>query len=389
MQSLNFHTHLTNKKRKILYFISEDWYFWSHRLPLAKAARDSGWNVSITTRVSNFKENICKEHLNLIPLAKFRRRVQSPLKEINSFLELLKIYRKVQPNIAHHVAFKPVLYGTIAARLTGVDSTVNALAGLGFLFTSENKNISFPQRVILLLLRLLFNTKKVRLILQNTDDMYLMLSHNVVRKDQVVLIKGSGVDPQLFVPHSELPGLPIVLLPSRMLWDKGVKEFVQAARLLNSDDRIARFVLIGAPDPENPASIPVSLLNKWQVNGDIEWWGQRFDMPEVLAQVHIVCLPSYREGLPKALLEAGASGRPIVTTNTTGCKEVVHQGVNGILVPPRDTEALVNALKTLLDDPKLRVSMGMKGREIVLKEYSEEKIVRETISLYSTMLSKK
>ena len=377
-----------NKKRKLLYFISEDWYFWSHRLPLAKAARDSGLDVSITTRVSNFKESIYKEHLNLIPLKKFKRRIQSPLKELQSILELLIIYWKVRPDIAHHVALKPIIYGTIAARLTGVDSIINALAGLGFLFTAENKNVSFFQRIALLLLRFLFNSRKVRLILQNTDDMHLMLSHDVVGKDQVVLIKGSGVNTQSFIPCSEPLGLPVVLLPSRMLWDKGVGEFVKAARLLNSDDRIARFVLVGAPDPENPASIPVTLLNKWKADGDIEWWGHRSDMPEVLAQSHIVCLPSYREGLPKVLLEASATGRPIVTTNTTGCKEVVRQGVNGLLVPPRNTDALINALRTLLDNPKLRVSMGKRGREIVIKEFSEEKIVCETNILYYSMLSK-
>ena len=168
------------------------------------------------------------------------------------------------------MALKPVIYGTIVARLTGVDSIVNALAGLGFLFTSENKNILFIQRIALLFLKFLFKSRKVRLILQNIDDLHLMLSHDVVRRNQLVLIPGSGVDTQSFKPCPEPSGLPVVLLPSRMLWDKGVKEFVQAANLLNSDDQLARFVLVGAPDQENPASIPSDLIKKWESDGNIE-----------------------------------------------------------------------------------------------------------------------
>ena len=380
---------LQPQKKKLLFFISEDWYFWSHRLPLAKAARDSGWDVALTTRISNLKEDILKENIKIFKLKKFKRRIQSPLKELKSLLELLTVYWKLRPDIVHHVALKPVIYGTIAARLTGVDSIVNALAGLGFLFTSENKNILFFQRVVLLLLKFLFKSRKVRLILQNTDDLHLMLSHGVVRKDQLVLIPGSGVDTQSFKLCPESPGLPVVLLPSRMLWDKGIKEFVQAARLLNSDDRIARFVLVGAPDQENPASIPSDLIKKWESDGDIEWWGYQSDMPKVFAKSHIVCLPSYREGLPKVLLEAAATCRPIITTNTQGCKEVVFQGVNGFLVPVRDTEALVDALRTLLSDPELRSSMGIKGRNIVLKEFSEEKIVQKTMELYNALVNER
>jgi len=354
---------------------------------LAKAARDSGWDAALTTRISNLKKDILRENIKIFQLKKFKRRIQSPLKELNSLLELLTIYRKFRPDIVHHVAFKPVIYGTIAARLTGVDSIVNAFAGLGFLFTSENKNMVFFQRVTLLLLKFLFKSKKVRLILQNTDDLHLMLSHDVVRKDQLVLIPGSGVDTQSFKPCPEPLGLPVVLLPSRMLWDKGVKEFVQAANLLNFDDRIARFVLVGAPDQENPASISTDLIKKWESDGVIEWWGYRSDMSEVYAKSHIVCLPSYREGLPKVLLEAASTGRPIITTNTQGCKDAVCQGVNGFLVPVRDAEALVDALRTLLSDPELRSSMGMRGRELVMKEFSQEKIVRKTMELYNSLVN--
>lgn len=378
---------MQSQKRKLLFFISEDWYFWSHRLPLATSARDLGWDVALTTRISSLKEDILNENIKIFRLKKFKRRIQSPFKELKSLIELIIIYWKFQPDIVHQVALKPVIYGTIAARLTGVDYIVNALAGLGFLFASENKKILFLQRSALLLLRILFKSKKVRLIIQNTDDLHLMLLHNVVRKDQLILIPGSGVDTRSFKPGPELSGLPVVLLPSRMLWDKGVKEFVEAANILNADDRIARFVLVGAPDQENPASIPSDLIKKWEFDGVIEWWGYRSDMTEVYAKSHIVCLPSYREGLPKVLLEAAATCRPIITTNTQGCKDVVCQGVNGFLVPVRNTEALVDALHTLLSDPILRSSMGLRGRELVKKKFSQEKIVQQTMELYSTLVN--
>ena len=380
---------LLSKKGKLLFFISEDWYFWSHRLPIARAARDSAWKVSIATRISSLKDNILKENIELFPLKKFKRRIQSPLKELLSFIEVLTLYRNVRPNIVHHVALKPAIYGTIAALLTGVEGIVNAFPGMGFLFTSKNKDVLLFQQMAILLLRFLFKSKKIKLILQNKDDLHLMLLYNVVQQDQIVLIPGSGVDTQLFKPYSESPGLPVVLLPSRMLWDKGIKEFVQAARLLNSDYQIARFVLVGSPDPENPASIPSDLIKKWESDGDIEWWGYQSDMPKIYTRSHIVCLPSYREGLPKVLLEAAATCRPIITTNTQGCKEVVCQGLNGFLVPARDTDALVAALRKLLSDSELRYSMGMKGRDIVLKEFSEEKIVRQTLDLYNNLANER
>jgi len=375
-------------KPKLMFFISEDWYFWSHRLPIALAARDTGLEVYLVTRVSTFKERIQKENIHLIPLTKFRRRLQSPVKELLSFFEISKIYHKIKPDIIHQVAFKPVIIGTIAARIAGIKRIINAFAGLGFLFTTENNKKVFIKKLVFIMLRRIFNTDKVRLVFQNSEDLDLMMSEGIVSNSQAVIIKGSGVDVKAFHLSNEPIGPPLVLLPSRMLWDKGVSEFVQAAKIINSDGQRAKFVLVGAPDPENPASIPAQQLKKWHNNNSVEWWGQQMDMPSIYKRVHIVCLPSYREGLPKVLLEAGASGKPVVTTNTTGCRDIVKDGQNGLLIESHNPVELANAVQKLLDDGNLRRSMGIRGRQIVEGEFSEEKIVNSTLSLYDEMLKR-
>jgi len=375
-------------KPKILFFISEDWYFWSHRLSIARAARDTGWDVYLVTRVSTFRERIQKENIHLIPLTKFRRRLQFPVKELLSFYEILNIYQKIKPDIIHQVAFKPVILGTIAARIAGIRRIINAFAGMGYLFTSEKKRKVIFKRLVFFFLRRIFDTERAYLIFQNTEDLNLMTSEKIISQDQAVIIKGSGVNLQVFHKSNEAPGLPLVLLPSRMLWDKGVGEFVQAAKIINSNGLEARFVLVGAPDPENPASIPTQKLKEWHTSKIVEWWGQQDDMPTIYDRAHIVCLPSYREGLPKVLLEAGASGKPVVTANTTGCRDIIKDGKNGFLVEPLNPDELANAIKKLLDDAELRKTMGMRAMQIVEEEFSEEKIVNHTLSLYNKILKR-
>ena len=376
------------KNLDITFFISEDWYFCSHRLPIARGIIEHGGNVTLITRVDRYGEKIKKENIRLIPLKRFKRRIQSPLLEFFSFLECLLIYRRESPKIVHQVALKPVIYGTIAARLVGVKNIVNAFAGMGSLFISEKSNYTLRQKIFLLIFRLLFKSKNVRLILQNDNDLNLLLKYRVVNKDQVVLIRGSGVDLQLFKTTSEPPGKPVVLLPSRMLWDKGVGEFVEAAKLLNNRKKIARFVLVGAPDPDNPRSIDPSRIHKWVDAGWVEWWGHRRDMPHVYARSHIVCLPSYyREGLPKVLLEAAASCRAIITSDTVGCRDVVKHGENGLLVPSRNATELADSILYLLIHPEVRKCMGIKGRKMVERGFSQEKSIGDTIDFYQSILN--
>jgi glycosyltransferase involved in cell wall biosynthesis len=371
---------------KLLFFITEDWYFWSHRLPLARAARQSGFDVVLVTRVSEHAERIRAEGIKLVPID-IRRRGRNPLRELGLLAQLARIYRAERPDLVHHVALKPVLYGAIAARLAGVRAKVSALAGLGYVFLATHLKGRLLRAWVRLAYRLLLNGRNSRTIVQNDDDRAMLVGGGVLRPESVVVIRGSGVDLRRFVPADETPGAAVVVLVSRMLRDKGVIEFVEAARALRLGGATARFALVGDADPENPTTLTVDQLRAWQQEGVIEWWGWRDDTERVFAQSHIVCLPSYREGLPKVLLEAAACGRAIVTTDVPGCRDVVRDGDNGLLVPPRDAAALARALAALLADPERRRRMGRRGRQIVESEFSVERVNAETLAVYRQLLA--
>lgn len=364
---------------KLLYFVTEDWYFCSHRLPLAVAARQAGYDVSVVTRVQEHGEVIRGAGLRLIPLA-LDRSGKNPVGELRTLRQVTRIYRNVRPDIVHHVALKPVLYGSIAARFARVPVVINALMGLGYLFSSADLAAKLIRPCVEMGLRGLLG--RSRLIVQNPDDRQLILDKRLSTAERVALIRGSGVDLAKFAPMPEPTGIPLVVLPARLLWDKGIREFVDAARQLRRQGVQARFALVGEPDVSNPAAVPPDMLQAWSTEGAIELWGWRTDMAEVLAQAHIVCLPSYREGLPKALLEAAACGRPLVSCDVPGCREIVQHGVNGLLVAPRDAAALAAALHQLLQDAKQRTEFGRQGRRLVAAEFSVESVIAQTLALY-------
>lgn len=372
-------------KPKLLFLVTEDWYFCSHRLQIAREARKRGFEVLVATRVDRHGEQIKSEGFKLIPL-QMQRRSTNPLNELASIRELLSIYRREKPDIVHHVAMKPVLYGSLAAWITGVPHVVNALAGLGYVFVSQQLKARILRPAIRAAFRFLLNSGDSRLILQNPDDCTMFIRSHLASSKRIRLIRGSGVDTDMYQPMPEPSGSPVVILASRMLWDKGVGEFVGAVRLLKSRGVDGRFVLVGDTDPHNPAAVPAEQLAAWLNEGTVAWWGRRDDMPVVFANSHIVCLPSYREGLPKVLLEAASCGRPIVTTDAIGCREVVLHGENGFLVPVRSIVELADALQLLIENPELRIKMGMRGREIVLREFAVEKIIEETLAVYGELL---
>lgn len=374
------------RSRNLLFFVTEDWYFCSHRLPLALAARKTGYEVSVVTNVCCHGEAIKRSGIKLIPL-KLSRRGINPLKELQVIWRLASIYRKEQPDIVHHVALKPVVYGSIASQMAKVPFVVNAMAGLGFLFSSKSLKARTVRPLILLLFRFLLNLQGSHVILQNPDDVNLLSKSGILARERIALIRGSGVDTAEFKVEPEPTGDLIVTLASRLLWDKGVGEFVEAARMLKEQGVSARFVLVGEGDPENPTAILRDQLQGWHEEGVVEWWGRRDDMATVFAKIHIVCLPSYREGLPKVLLEAAACGRPIVTTDAPGCREIVQDGLNGFLVPVRDARAVAEALKKLLASPKLRQTMGMHGRKLVEREFTLEKVNMQTLALYEELIT--
>ena len=371
---------------KILYFITEDWYFCSHRLPLAVAAKDAGYDVTVVTNVNGHGTAIRRAGIRLIPF-NLSRRGMNPLSELSMLARLIAVYRKEKPDLVHHVAMKPVLYGSLAARLSRIPRVVNAFAGLGHVFTSDKLKARLLRFVIGSTFRGILNSRSSRLILQNKDDRALFIRKRFINEERIRLIRGSRVDTDIFSPSPEPPGLPVVMLASRMLRDKGIKEFMEAARQLKERGVKAHFVLIGDPDQHNPSAIPEEQLNYWHMEGVVDWWGWRDDMPSVLAQAHIICLPSYREGLPKVLLEAASCGRPIIATDTPGCREIVRDRENGLLVPVRGTVKLADAIQRLIENPELRQKMGERGREIVLSEFSIEKVIKETLSVYEELLA--
>lgn len=362
---------------KLLFVVTEDWYFVSHRLPLAVAARAAGFDVAVVTRVGQQADVIRRAGIRLIPF-ELSRRGGNPLREV---MALWRLYRREQPDLVHHVALKPVMFGSLAAWLARVPAQVNAVAGLGWLFTSSSGIVRLIRPALRWMLARLLNQPGSLTIVQNPEDLSL-LERSGVSAARLRLIRGAGVDTQVFCPTSPPSGPVCIVLVARMLWDKGVGEFVEAARQLIDEGVSARFVLVGDPDQANPASVPESTLRGWHGQHGVEWWGRRDDMPAVLQGAHIACLPSYREGLPKSLLEAAACGLPIVTTDAPGCREVVRDGVNGLLVPIRDSKALAVALGKLIDDAALRRRMGERSRLRAETEFGQENVISQTLAVY-------
>jgi glycosyltransferase involved in cell wall biosynthesis len=371
---------------KIIFLITEDRFLWSHRLPIATAALQNGYEVIIATRVVGDGQKIIDEGFRLIPLS-LKRGSYNPLRDLGVIRHLREIYKSEKPDIVHHVAIKPVLYGTAAALGFKDIRVINALTGLGFLVSSNSAKARFLRPVIWNLFRLLLSRANQHVLLQNRDDMQLLVTRLKISSEKIVTIRGSGVNVDLFRPSPEPSGTPIVLFASRMLWIKGIREFVEAARLLRNKGVKARFVLVGDADFGSPSSVPRQQLLEWQEAGALEWWGHQQNMPDVLKQANLICLPSQGgEGVPKTLLEAAASGRAIITTNVPGCRDIVRQGVNGILVEPKNATVLAGAVEELLNDPERRRKMGERGREIAVSEFSQERVVRETLSLYDRLL---
>ncbi len=374
------------RKPRLLFVLTEDWYFWSHRLALARAARDAGFEVVLATRVNNHKGLIEAEGFRVIPI-RLTRGSTSIISEFLTLRELIQIYRRERPDIVHQIALKPVLYGTWAAKIAGVPIVVNLLAGITQRFHAQEWKSAILGKIVEFGYRIGFWRMNQITIFQNVTDMKRFLESGIVSKSNSGLIRGSGVDTSLFAESPESAGAPIVMLASRMIWEKGVGEFVEAAKQLHGEGIQCRMVLVGGADSENPLAVPESTLKTWQSDGIVEWWGHREDMPAMYSQAHIVCLPSYHEGAPKVLLEAASTGRAIVTTNVSGCKEIVRHNENGLLVPIKDPAALAGALKVLIQDPDLRKQMGKRGRKIVMEEFSDEIIVGQTLALYKRLLS--
>lgn len=371
--------------RKILILVSEDWYFCSHRLPIGIALKKAGADVVIVTRVRDHAGPILDAGLRLRE-TQLDRSGLNPLHDRKTIAELLEIYREEKPDLVHHVALKPTLYGAYCAWRTGVPAVVNALGGMGFLFLARSLPARAIRSVVRLLMRSLLNRPNSRTILQNRDDIDLLTQRIGVRPDNICLIRGSGVDTEKFKPTQPPPGVPVAVCVSRMLHDKGIVELVDAARLLKKKGVALTVRLVGSTD-DNPASIDEATLAAWKAEGAVDVAGPSTDIAGEYARAHIAVLPSYREGLPKSLLEAAAAGRPMVATDVPGCREVCRDGETGVLVPARTVEPLAAALEKLATDPALRERLGATARHVAVAEFAEEIVVDQTLALYGEMLS--
>jgi len=372
---------------KLIYLVTEDWYFCSHRLPIARAARRAGYDVVVATRVTHHGDMIRDEGFRLHPL-RWKRRVRNPLFELRAIRDIYSFYASEKPDIVHHVAIKPAVYGSIAARLAGVHGVVNAIAGLGYAFTSRNRRAAVTGRMLRTAFRVLLGTKGSRIIVQNPDDGRALAAARVTDSNRIDVILGSGVDLDRFAPSDEVPGRIRVAMVSRMVSFKGVHDFVSAARLLSQRNADLEMVLVGTPDDENPESVPESQLSAWHNEGVVSWAGRVEDVAALWRDSHIAVLPSHGgEGVPKSLLEAAASARPMVATDVPGCREVVVPDSTGILISPRDPVALADAIERLARDAALRRRFGGAARRRAVDRFGEGAVEAKTLAVYDTILS--
>jgi glycosyltransferase involved in cell wall biosynthesis len=374
-------------RRRLLLLVGEVSSFYHHRLPLARAAAAAGFEVHVALpRAAGLGAEREESTEFVFHRIGFPRSMGSPLQELGALRDLYRLCRHVRPDIVHTFSAKMVAYGGIIARLARVPGAVHSLSGLGHVFAVGGRRASLYRGVLRAAWRVGFGHPHARVVFQNPDDRRELVGRGLVPEDHAVLIRGSGVEVERFIPLPEPPGDPVVMLASRLLWVKGVGVFAEAARICRDWRLPVRLVIVGEPDAENPTAVPREQLERWRDSGLLEWWGWRDDMPATLASCHVLCLPSYnREGVPKILLEGAAAGRALITTDMPGCREIALHGKTGLLVPPRDARALAEAIRQLVLQPELRRSMGARARELAVREFSSDQVTARLVGVYSSL----
>lgn len=371
--------------RTLLMVANVDWFFISHRLVIAEEAIRNGWKVYVAAEDTGRGEEIAVNGIKFIDF-KFSRSGINPLYEIKTLRNFRKLYKEINPDVVHHITMKPIIYGSLIAKILKIKGVVNAIGGLGYNFTSDRQGRL--QKLMIRMMRYGFRRGNLTVIFQNGDDEQELTDLGVVQSyNKVVVIKGSGVDLQKF-KQTALPSFDIikVVLPCRMLWDKGVNELRGATEILKEryKEKI-QFILTGMSDEDNKACVPVSYMNDWQDGEYVKWINYQKNMVAIYNDSHIVVLPSYREGIPKSLIEACAVGRAIVTTDAVGCRECVDEGVNGFKVPVYSVKRLAAALESLFENPELIKQMGLASRKKAEVEFDVENVVAKHIEIYEQL----
>lgn len=372
---------------KAVLFANTDWYLYNFRRTLALSLRRSGYDVLLISPDGPYGEKLRSLGLRWEPLP-MERRSLNVLREAALMLYLVRLLRREQPTVVHGFTIKCAVYGSLAAKIAGIPARINAVAGMGYVFTSEQLKARLLRPVVRGLLRLALGGEQGRLILQNSDDVKLFRRAALVDPAHIRLIRGSGVDCARFASASSgksLDGRTRVLLASRMLWDKGVAEYIAALRQLRAKGYAVQAMLAGTPDPGNPAAIPEQTLREWVDEGLVTWLGHVDDMVALLGAVDIVVLPSYREGLPRTLVEAAACGLPLITADVPGCREVVSDGIDGLLVPVKNSEAIAQAIQTLLEEPALARRLGEAARAKARNYFDERIVIERTLGVYEEL----
>jgi glycosyltransferase involved in cell wall biosynthesis len=373
---------------RLLFVANVSFSFIHNRLVLAQAAQAAGYEVHVATRIwrPEDSERIQQTGFQLHPI-EVGRGDSGLLYDLRSIWYLCRLYRRLRPNLVHHLAMKPIVFGGLAARLSGIRSVVQAFTGLGHAFVGGTMISALRRKLVILALRVGCRRAGSVAILQNQADIEELVTERVIPREQTVLIKGSGVAVGEIDVRPEPAGVVRVVLPGRMLREKGVEDFVSAAEQLRASGVSAEFLLAGDTDPSAHGGLSLEQLNDWTRSGSVKYLGFVQDIPKLFSSCHIICLPSYyREGLSKSLIEAAACGRAIVTTDWPGCRDVVQDGVNGLLVPARNVPSLAMALKSLIDNAKLRQQFGAAGRELAASEFDLSIVVEQTLTVYKKLL---
>ncbi len=371
------------KPPRLLYVVTEDWAFLSHRLPMARAARDAGFEVHVATRVNDGAAAIEAERFVLHPIP-FARGSLSPFASFSTVAALRRVHRTVTPALTHHVALQACVLGMIAA-LGRRTTCVNAFIGLGYSFTANTAKARALRRLIGAALSFLIDRKRNIALVQNGDDLAALMSLGIP-KSRIALIAGSGIDVKRFTPLPEPIGPPTFGFVGRLLDDKGIRTLIAAHRLLRARGSDVRLLIAGTPDPANPASVTGEEAKSWNDEPGIAWLGQVGDIAGLWARAHVAVLPSRREGLPLSLMEAAACGRAMIASDVPGCREIVVAEQTGLLVPVDDAQALAAAMDRLAGAPELRMRYAAAARTLVVEKFAAEIIGRQTVALYRRLL---